>query len=311
MGDFIEVIGIDHGWSNMKTVTQIFTTGVKEITTEPAFFDNVLEWNHHYYKVGGKRLEVRDTKVENENFYLLTLAAAAKELFQRGKQKSTILLSVGLPLTRFGAEKQDFLAYLSKNKEISFRFEKKPYHIKLARVSVFPQCYAAVANRIASLPERAVIVDIGSWTIDILPIYQSYPSESECITLPQGLIRCMREINEECVRQIGQELEESVIQEVMRGKRGTLPERYFNIVIDCIHCFVEKVYNVLKEHGYNLEITPIVFVGGGAVVMKQFGQFAGDNIQYVEDIRANARGYESLGRAYLSAHRNLMETGVR
>ena len=37
MEKHIEVIGIDHGWSNMKTVTQIFTTGVKEITTEPAF----------------------------------------------------------------------------------------------------------------------------------------------------------------------------------------------------------------------------------------------------------------------------------
>ena len=37
MEKHIEVIGIDHGWSNMKTATQIFTTGVKEITTEPAF----------------------------------------------------------------------------------------------------------------------------------------------------------------------------------------------------------------------------------------------------------------------------------
>ncbi len=31
MEKHIEVIGIDHGWANMKTATQIFTTGVKEI----------------------------------------------------------------------------------------------------------------------------------------------------------------------------------------------------------------------------------------------------------------------------------------
>lgn len=62
MDKHIEVIGIDHGWSNMKTVSKVFTTGVKEITTEPAFYDNVLEWGGSYYKVGGKRLEVRDTK---------------------------------------------------------------------------------------------------------------------------------------------------------------------------------------------------------------------------------------------------------
>ena len=66
----IEIIGIDHGWSNMKTATQVFTTGVKEITTEPAFFDNVVEFDGVYYKVGGKRLEVRDCKVENNSFYI-------------------------------------------------------------------------------------------------------------------------------------------------------------------------------------------------------------------------------------------------
>ena len=35
MNKHIEVIGVDHGWSAMKTVSQVFTTGVKEITTEP------------------------------------------------------------------------------------------------------------------------------------------------------------------------------------------------------------------------------------------------------------------------------------
>lgn len=55
MDKHIEVIGIDHGWSNMKTADQIFTTGVKEISTELAFYDNVVEWNGLYYKVGGKR----------------------------------------------------------------------------------------------------------------------------------------------------------------------------------------------------------------------------------------------------------------
>ena len=33
MNNKIEVIGIDHGWSNIKTSSQVFVTGVKEITT--------------------------------------------------------------------------------------------------------------------------------------------------------------------------------------------------------------------------------------------------------------------------------------
>ena len=84
MNNKLEVIGIDHGWSMMKTVTQVFVTGVKEITTTPALFGDVLEYDGKYYKIGTVRQEVKDTKVEDDSFYLLTLAAVAKELKKRG-----------------------------------------------------------------------------------------------------------------------------------------------------------------------------------------------------------------------------------
>ena len=44
MNNKLEVIGIDHGWSMMKTISQVFVTGVKEITTTPALFGDVLEY---------------------------------------------------------------------------------------------------------------------------------------------------------------------------------------------------------------------------------------------------------------------------
>ena len=66
MNNKLEVIGIDHGWSMMKTVTQVFVTGVKEITTAPALFGDVLEYNGKYYKIGTVRQEVKDTKVEDD-----------------------------------------------------------------------------------------------------------------------------------------------------------------------------------------------------------------------------------------------------
>lgn len=304
MDKHIEVIGVDHGWSGMKTVSQVFTTGVKEITTEPAFFNNIVEYNGSFYKVGGRRLEVRDLKVENDNFYLLTLAAVAKELNRRGMRNANILLSVGLPLTRFGAEKQDFIDYLSRDKEVSFQFDNQQYRINLARVSVFPQCYAAVAERMKNLPKRVVVVDIGSWTIDIMPIEDSAPNEAECITIREGLIKCMRTINEECMRLYGRELSEENIQEVMMaGKNDKLPKKYLSIVEECLKNYVEKVFNLLLEHGYTIDVTELVFVGGGATVMERYGSYRDSNIQYITDVKANARGYEFLGKLYLSTHK--------
>ena len=52
MNNKLEVIGIDHGWSMMKTISQVFVTGVKEITTTPALFGDVLEYEGKFYKVG-------------------------------------------------------------------------------------------------------------------------------------------------------------------------------------------------------------------------------------------------------------------
>ena len=49
-----------------------------------------------------------------------------------------------------------------------------------------------------------------------MPIEDSAPNEAECITIGEGLIKCMRTMNEECMRQYGKELSEEDIQEIMR-----------------------------------------------------------------------------------------------
>ena len=95
-----------------------------------------------------------------------------------------------------------------------------------------------------------------------------------------------------------------MIQQVMATGEAALPDKYMNIVRDCLRDFAQKVYNTLKEHGYNLDVIPIVFVGGGAAVMRLFGSHDGGNIRYIEDIKANAKGYEQLGRIFLAKHRN-------
>lgn len=89
----LEVIAIDHGWSLMKTPSSVFVSGIKEITTEPALKDNLLLYKGKYYRVGGKRMEVRPTKVIDETYYLLTLAAIAKELKLRKRKSKDISCS--------------------------------------------------------------------------------------------------------------------------------------------------------------------------------------------------------------------------
>lgn len=57
------------------------------------------------------------TKTENEQYYLLTLAAIAQEIrFREGSRKAEVVLAAGLPLTSFGREKKNFRDYLLERK---------------------------------------------------------------------------------------------------------------------------------------------------------------------------------------------------
>lgn len=293
------VLGIDHGWANMKTFHEVFTSGVKEISTAPAMYNDTLEYNGKIYKIGGKRLEVKSTKVEDDNYYHLTLAAIAKELAFRHINKANLLLAVGLPLTRFGEEKDDFIKYLSQNKEVSFKYEKRQYNVKIERISVYPQCYGAVADRLYLYPQKQLVVDIGSWTVDIMLIVNGSPDESVCVTLPHGIITCMQEINKECVKQLNEEVDEyDILQVILHGSED-LPEKYRVIIESKLSEYCKKIYFSIRELGYNMELTPITFVSGGAMVMRKYGGLNQKNISFIEDVRSNARGYEYLAKHYL------------
>lgn len=182
MSDKIEVIGIDHGWMMMKTASQVFRASSEVISTEPAFFDNILEYNGKYYEIGCKRTEVRANKVENENYYLLTLVAIAKELKKRGKNGGQVFIAAGLPLSRFGDEKDEFVEYLKANRNVSFKYQQEQYDVEIVNVAVFPQCYAAVVDLIPTFKQKIVIVDVGSWTVDIMPLENRKPINEKCIT---------------------------------------------------------------------------------------------------------------------------------
>lgn len=295
MSDNIEVIGIDHGWMMMKTASQVFKASAEEISTEPAFFDNILEYNGKYYEIGCKRVVVKENKTENDNYYLLTLAAIAKELKKRGKHQAKVFLAAGLPLSRFGDEKESFTQYLKANRNVRFKYNTELFDVEIVNVAVFPQCYAAVVDQIGTFRQKVIVVDVGSWTIDIMPIENKKPINEKCISKPIGLITCMRDVNSECYRKLGEEVDECIIQSVMRGENPSISDEYVEVIRNQIHNYVESVYHSLREYGVNLKTTRIVFVGGGASVMRNFGAIDNKNISYILDIKSNAKGFEHMG----------------
>ena len=77
-------IGVDHGYAQIKTAHFTFPTGLVEYEHEPYTQRNVLEYGGRYFVVGSGRQPLQRDKTRTEDYYLLTLAAIARELAYRG-----------------------------------------------------------------------------------------------------------------------------------------------------------------------------------------------------------------------------------
>lgn len=82
-------------------------------------------------------------------------------------------------------------------------------------------------------------------------------------------------------------------------------DKMVQIVKEELAVFARGIEATLKEHGFDPEMTPVVYVGGGATVMKRFGSVFGRHIMHIEDVKANALGYEYL--AYQQMKRKMQQ----
>lgn len=116
---------------------------------------------------GTGRQPILRNKVENENYCLMTLAAIAKEIQQRGtKPECSVTIAVGLPLARFSREKKSFREYLRPfSQPVSSKFEGIPHKVTIEDVKLFPQGYSALMIHPELLQNEPsiLLMHIGGW----------------------------------------------------------------------------------------------------------------------------------------------------
>ena len=124
-------IGIGHGYYAIKTRHFSFPAGISEYSHEPYTLQNTLEYGGKFLVCGTGRQPILRNKMENDNYYLLTLAAIAREIKQRGgKTECSVNIAAGLPLAGFGREKKSFREYLLRSPQpVGYQFEGIPYKV--------------------------------------------------------------------------------------------------------------------------------------------------------------------------------------
>lgn len=300
LGDERYVIGFDDGYQLGKTANFIFDNGVHLLgSVEPTLKENSLFYDGEFFKVGEGRAAITDDKISDDTARLRTMAGMAMELRKAGLCKAKVVLAVGLPFSNYGRDKLKLIDYYNQQNVLEFSYEGKDYSVAVEKVIVCPQCYSAVASRLGNMKGDYLIVDIGSKTTDVVYVQNGLPIESRSITIEKAMVKWMKEIQHELKIQTGKEIPEHEIMKVILKEGSNLPAVYVELIESMLREKIHSLELELAERGYSLDYINLIYVGGGALIAKNYAGKYRSHTAYDCDLCANAKGYEFLARQML------------
>ena len=293
------IVGVDHGYGNMKTAHRVFRTGVECMEEEPIVSKNFVRYKDKFYVIGESHLVYQGNKTDSEVFYILTLAALAEELKFRGLHEANVILAVGLPLAWMKSQGADFRHYLMKEQELHFEFRKERYYVHLCGVEIFPQGFAAVVN-LGAMQGMNMLADIGNGTMNVMQIVDNKPLEKSLVTEKFGVGICMKEIQKELSKENGEDISEMLIEPLLRNGLQERTDSTAKKVEHIATRYTENIRRRLVDYGYKEGLVHLYVIGGGGCLIRNYSDLAEKaGVTFITDICANAKGYETLAEKKL------------
>lgn len=296
-----KIIGIDHGYGNIKTANHCFKTGIIVYDNEPLFTKDMLIYDGKYYLIGEGHKEFLAEKNLDNDYYCLTLVAIAKELADVHLTEADIIIAAGLPLTWTSGQKRAFAEYLLQNEDVTFTYREVEYKVHISDVKVYPQGYSAVAPFTSTLKGLSIAADIGNGTMNTLYLVNGRPQSGKMFTEKFGTYQCTIAVREGFMRITRRELNDFIIDEVLRTGTADIPVSDLNIINSITKEYVADIFRRLREHGYDESTMKLYVCGGGGCLVKNFYKGNFERVEFIDDICAAAKGYEYIAEIKLKA----------
>ncbi|MDO5392003.1 MAG: ParM/StbA family protein [Eubacteriales bacterium] len=238
-------------------------------------------------------------KALDEDYYIMTLMAVARELNIYGIQTAEIHLAAGLPLTWIRKQREEFRSYLLHTPQVQYRFNGKEYNIHFVGCSLYPQEYPAIVSRLGDFKGTNLLADIGNGTMNILYITNKKAMESRCWTEKLGVNQCMISARNAIMDSFGVKIEDATIEQVLRFRTADIGKPYLDCISAVAKQYVADIFATLRRYEYNPDLMRLYVVGGGGCLIRNFGVYDENRVTILDDICATAKGYEYLAHASL------------
>lgn len=316
------IYGIDHGNGNIKTARTVFPCGFTKQQIKPAgiFAEDVISYKGNYYILNSNRFPYTVDKSKDENCFILTLFAFAKEIKKRVEESGVkwkdfkgfvgkdVVLAGGLPPAYYEKQEQSFRKYFVDNAKygVDFTYNEKPFSFHIKDVRLYPQDYAAAIifkEELISKYSTVYCVDIGDGTVDLLGLLEGIPDKNVIVSRELGMARLREKIIDDVINDYAYTLDSKIIEDVLTpGKETVLDYEITEKIRRHTREWTMQIVNVLHAKVPDFRIAPTIFTGGGSNLLKPYLLDSGffGKAEFISEINANAVGYEELAKIELS-----------
>ncbi len=330
MKDF--AVGVDVGNYDTKSQHTITPSGYSSYSNKPLMAKETLFYDGIYYVPSlEERLPYVMDKTANNQALILTLFGIAKEILyyfnnnpnykdklathaelqEEIRKIESISIGVGLPpghIDKLSENTEKYYNDVMKN-GISFWYKNTSmediitFNFKLSKVKVFPQDFSAVLiNKDLAIPttyQKYVVVGIGGYTVDVVPVIGGESEATKCKSLNLGTRTMYEEIISKVLSATGTNITERSIEDVFFDRPNILDEEIVNIIKNVAEERSALIVNRCQQAGIEFSENPVVFVGGGSLLLKNYltKNRLIKKSEFVESVYKNAENYAKFLQA--------------
>ena len=131
--------------------------------------------------------------------------------------------------------------------------------------------------------------------MNVMQIIDGRPLEKSLVTDKFGVSICMKEIQKELSKSAGESIPEVMIEPMLiNGLQGRTDD-VAKIVGRIAERYAGDILKRLIDYGYKENLVHLYVIGGGGCLLKYYSYIVSKgNVTFIEDICANAKGYEYL-----------------
>ena len=311
-------LGVDIGNYDTKSANTTSSSSYSAYKLKNLMLDEYVHYGDCYYALSNARDNQQIDKTENEYSLIMTLFAVAKEIIFQIRSKTPnisdekvqeiiseideLSLGVGLPagfLSKYAPKlKKSYMDAWGNG--LQFEYMNFHFDMKLVSCEVLPQDFSAVAfNNSLEVVKNFnsyIICGVGGGTVDLIPVSCSKPEIQKMVTLQLGTTVMYSNIAKVIQNETGSNMDYNAIESVLRNRPNVIDEARKARIRELASEYTAKLVDEIEHQGIKLGDYPTVFVGGGALLLREYlegsNKFA--KMEFVEDVNANAKYFTAF-----------------